>query len=242
MKKLTFNIFIIFSILGCIALGVWQVKRLQWKEGLISQLEKYQDANPEQLDTKNFDQKKELFKPIFTFGAFQHDYEMLISAKFFSEKRDKNELGYHLITPFITIDGDIIFVNRGWVPEEKKLSESRKDSLYRTNIEIPLQGIVRKSTGKAPWFMPANIPEKNIWFWIDIPEMTKKLEGVSDLENIKPILIQQAEATNYNNFKYPIPISADIKLYNQHLNYAITWFLMALAITGMWAYYLRKSS
>jgi surfeit locus 1 family protein len=241
MKKYIFNIFILAVIAGCVVLGLWQVKRLQWKESLISQVQKFKDEKPEEFSIKNYKPEEDLFKKVFLVGAFLHDYEILLSAKYFSEERDKNELGYHVITPFLTTEGIVVFVNRGWIPEKFKEKSSRKKSLYRTNIEIPLRGIIRESKGKAPWYMPQNSPEKNIWFWIDLPEMAKKLEGDSKLKNIQQILIQQTQATNYKNFKYPVPISENLQFYNQHLVYVITWFSLAFVIFLMWAYYLKSN-
>lgn len=240
MKKHIFNIFILATITGCLVLGLWQIKRLQWKESLINQVAKYENEPPIEFKIAEYNSENDLFKKVMLFGAFLHDYEMLLSAKYKNEDRQKEGLGYHIITPFLTIEGQVVFVNRGWIPEELKDKSKRPDSLYRTNIEIPLQGIIRESKGHAPWYMPQNSPEKNIWFWIELDKMSKKLESESTLKNIQQILIQQTEPTNYNQFKYPEPISGKIEFYNQHFVYAITWFLMAFAIFGMWVYYLKK--
>lgn len=224
------------------ALGLWQVKRLQWKNNLIQQVEKFKDEPPVEFRSADYNPENDLFKKVVLYGAFQHQYEMLLSAKYLTEEQDKSELGYHVITPFLTTEGKVVFVNRGWIPEEYKDQAKRPDSLYKTNIEIPLQGIIRENGGKAPWYMPQNMPQKNIWFWIDLPEMAKKLESGSTFKDIQPVLIQQTEATNYNDFKYPLPISGKLEFYNQHFTYILTWFSLAFVIFGMWVYYLRKEN
>jgi cytochrome oxidase assembly protein ShyY1 len=140
----------------------------------------------------------------------------------------------------LTTEGVVIFVNRGWVPEQYKVKESRPDSLYEGNIETTIEGIIRENHGKAPWFMPQNDRQKNIWFWIDLPEMIMMLKDKTDLQNIRPVLIQQTSLTTKNNFKYPQPISADIEFYNQHLTYVITWFTMSLMIFLMLFIHNRK--
>ncbi|HCR85132.1 MAG TPA: hypothetical protein DIV86_00485 [Alphaproteobacteria bacterium] len=240
MKKHLFNIFILSVIAGCIALGLWQVKRLQMKEQLILQVEKFINEPPIEFKISEYKEGNDLFKKVFLFGSFQHDNEMLLSAKYLTAERDKNELGYHIITPFVTTEGQVVFVNRGWIPEDMKEPLKRPDSLYRTNVEIPLQGIIREAKGRAPWYMPQNMPEKNIWFWIDLPKMAHKLEVDSGMKNIREILIQQTEPTNYNEFKYPVPVSGKLEFYNQHAIYIITWFSLAFVIFAMWFFYLKK--
>jgi surfeit locus 1 family protein len=241
MKNKIFHIFCLLTFVGCINLGIWQINRMQWKEALIEQVEKYKNANPELFNFENFDQQKDLFKKVFMNGKFIHEHEFLLSAKYFSENRDKNELGYHVITPFLTTDGVIVFVNRGWIPEKIKQQKDRPDSLYIGNVESNIEGIIRESAGKAPWYMPQNMPEKNVWFWIEIPAMIKYLKDNSDLQNIRPVLIQQTIRTTNNDFKYPITISANLEFYNQHFMYVLTWFSMAGVIFIMWVIYVRKN-
>lgn len=241
MKKIIFNIFILSSIILFVMLALWQVERLRWKQALQWQLEKYEDTKPEQFRLQLHDPVNHLYKPIFAFGAFMHDYEFLLHAKYFDESRDKKQIGYHVVTPFLTDEGVIIFVNRGWIPEDLKEKEVREASLMPHNMEEPIIGIVRKSKGKAPWFMPQNMPEKNVWFWLDIPEMAKKLDEISDFDKIAPVLVQQTNLTTMDNFEYPIPISAEIKLYNEHLTYVITWFLLAFITIIMWIIWLKKN-
>lgn len=242
MKKITFNIFALCSIIFFVYLGFWQVERLHWKESLLWQVEKYKEAKPVEFSILKHDPENHLFKKVYIFGKFLHENEILLAAKYFSEAREKKELGYHVITPFVTTEGIIIFVNRGWIPENMKDQKTREKSLVSHNMEIPVVGIVRKSSGKAPWFMPQNMPEKNIWFWINIPEMIKMLQKNTDLKHFKPVLIQQTNVTTYDGFEYPIPISEDIQIRNDHMQYAITWFLLAFVTLGMWYFWLKQQT
>ena len=240
IKFITFNIFILFSIACCIALGLWQVDRMRWKEELIFQVNKYELLNPEEFKFDQYEGKANLFKKVYLYGAFMHDREFLLQAKYFDESRDKKTLGYHVITPFATTENIVVFVNRGWVPEKYKESKNRPESLTPHNLEKPLKAIIRQSHGSAPWYMPQNEPEKNSWFWIDIPEMVKFIKREEGITNVKPILFQQAFTTSIDGFKYPIPISTEIKFYNQHLTYIITWFSLAFVFLAMWYWWLRK--
>lgn len=241
MKSKIFSIFCISWAIFFAYLGCWQLERMHWKEGLIEQVNKYKDSNPVEFSIEDYDAKKDLFKKVFLYGTFLYDNEIILSAKYRNSDREKQDLGYHIITPFLTTEGVIVFINRGWVPEEYKTRESRPDSLYKGNIETTIEGIVRENHGKAPWFMPQNNPDKDLWFWIDLPQMEKRLKDTTELQNIKPVLIQQTNLTTKNNFKYPEPISANIEFYNQHLAYVGTWFLLSIITICMWIIYLRKN-
>jgi surfeit locus 1 family protein len=241
MKTKIFTAFCLSWAIFFAYLGAWQVERMHWKEQLIAQTEKHKDENPEEFKIDEYDTKRDLFKKIFLNGKFLHENEILLSAKYFSSERDKNELGYHVITPFITTEGVIVFINRGWVPEAYKTRESRPDSLYEGNIETTIEGVMRENQGHAPWYLPQNDRKKNIWFWIDLPEMITMLKDTTELQNIKQVLIQQTNLTTKNNFMYPIPVDANITFYNQHLTYVITWFTLSAVIVIMLLLYLRKS-
>ncbi len=240
MKNKLFNIFCVFWIIFFAYLGAWQVERMHWKEHLIAQVEKYKNENPVEFNAEDYDAKKNLFQKIFLNGKFLHDNEILLAAKYRNSERKKQDLGFHVITPFISTEGVIVFINRGWVPEKYKTRESRPDSLYEGNIETTIEGILRENQGQAPWFMPQNMPEKDIWFWIDIPAMIKRLKDTTELQNIKPVLIQQTNLTTKNNFEYPEPIPANIEFYNQHFTYVVTWFSMSFVTFVMLVIYNRK--
>jgi len=240
MKNTVFNIFCISCVVLFTYLGMWQVDRMRWKQSLIAQTEKYRDAAPVEFSYENYDVKRDLFKKVFFHGKFLHDKEILLTAKYRDGERDKAELGFHVITPYLTTEGIIIFVNRGWIPEKYKIQSTRPQSLYEGNIETAILGMMRENQGNAPWYMPQNLPEKNIWFWIDMPAMIKALQDRYSLENIHSVLVQQTNLTTANNFPYPEPLNDDIVFYNQHLSYVITWFAMALVILVMWLYYMRS--
>ncbi len=240
MRKALFNIFCLSWIVIFICLGCWQVKRLHWKEGLIAQVQKYENSPPVEFQIKDYDANKDLFKKVFLNGRFLHDQEILLAAKYLNSDQNKNELGYHVITPFLTTEGVVIFVNRGWVPVQYKTAQQRPDSLYEPNAEGHIEGMIRENHGKAPWYMPHNQPEKDVWYWIDLPEMSKRLEEKSGLKNIQPVLIQQTNLTTYKDFKYPVPIASHLEFYNQHMTYIITWFSLAVVTLIMWIIYNKK--
>ncbi len=233
MKKKLFNIFCIICACLFASLGYWQVQRMEWKQGLISQAEKYRNAAPVEFTPQGYDAKANLFQKVLLRGRFLNENEMLLSAKYRSVERDKNEMGFHVLTPFRTNAGDVIFINRGWIPEDQKKAKRTGSGA------VVVEGVLRENHGKAPWYMPQNVPHDDVWFWIDIPEMSKRLEEKYQLKNIKPVLVQQVKPVAGE--QYPESLNAGFHFYNQHLTYVITWFSLAGLTLIMLVIYNRKN-
>lgn len=236
-KHCWFSLFCAATIIVLLTLGTWQVQRLQWKDQLIADIEAKKHEEPRLFDSKGFKESQDLYRTVVLKGYFLPEYSLYLSGKYISEKRDKNELGKHVITPFRLENGEIILVNRGWAPTE--YMTERPEKIVRQTIHA----MVRRSTGTPPWFFPQNQPEKALWLWIDAPLMVKRLKEEYDIA-ARPILLQQVTAPDEekrpSQAQYPVVLSSEIDLYNQHLAYAITWYLIALAVAGMFVFYIRK--
>jgi surfeit locus 1 family protein len=235
-KNRIFVIFIVTAIAVCIKLGFWQINRLEWKTNLISKIEAAKIADPYELNLNNFDADRDLYRRIYTKGEFINTQEIYLGGKYLNEAQKKNEIGVHVITPFRLKTGEVIFVNRGWVPQSKKERMERPESTIEG--EVLLEAIIRENKGKPPSFMPANMPGKNVWFWIDIPAMTKYLEK-NGIKNIKPVLLQQTNLT-VKNGDLPKPVSTKFEAYNEHKTYIYTWFGIALGLAVMLGFWIKS--
>ena len=104
--KLLFNIFVIsFITLFCI-LGTWQLYRLQWKQDLISQIDQGLKSTPIKY-SKNINKD---YQRVILYG----EYDLKNQIYLYSLSH-KGKPGFDVITPFKTIDGDNILINRGWI-------------------------------------------------------------------------------------------------------------------------------
>jgi surfeit locus 1 family protein len=234
-------------------LGVWQVYRLKWKTDLIEQIEVNFKLPPLELTSEivNYDAfhfhdnntsnnaalKQEDFKKddwrlieekykwrrAWIQGEFQHEKEILLGPKTM-----KGMAGYHVITPLKrSSDGLTILVNRGFVPNNLKEQRSRPETLIKGQVTIT--GILRDG-GRPSSFTPDNEPDRGIWFWLDIPEMSKRTSA-------SPILID-ALLDQENPKKIPIGGQTTVNLRNNHLSYVFTWFSLSAATAAM--LYFRK--
>ncbi len=213
--KLLFTILIFFFISVFIALGTWQIFRLNWKLELISQIENSLKKPPVEL---TYSSKKNFLK-IETKGKIDFNKQIYLY-----NLNDKGEPGFEIINP-LEVNNENFLINRGWIPFEKK---NKKD----INIfnEKKITGILKKQT-KYSIFKPKNDISNNYWFTLnreDIFLFTGK--------KFSPFIIY-----SNNDNQLPIPKKITSKISNNHKKYAITWFSLAISILLLYLYFRKKN-
>ncbi len=226
-KPLYFLLFAAFMATTMFYLGAWQIQRLHWKEALIASLDTAAKAEPlTTLPAKETLSLHDNFSRYRLNGTFLNNKEIHLAVRYF-----KGKLGYHLLTPFKTTDGTIILLNRGWIPTEKKELNKRPKSLAEG---IQTVTFMLRSDKDHTSFTPDNQPAKNMWFWRDIPTISK-VAGVELYPLSGDVIGEQNPET------LPVPSSGIITLRNDHLGYALTWFGIGISIVVMSIIYARKA-
>ena len=208
------TLFGFFGVSLLLYLCFWQVGRLEWKQELLERIEKKLNAPPVPLPT-SVSEKNDQYLKVVTDGYFlQNEIHILTSQKFKGP-------GFRVITPFVTKSGPIILVDRGFVVEEKKDSIRSNASAFVTgNLLWP---------DETDIFTPQPNIKKNIWFARDVKSMSSHL-------NTEPILLVVESEIPHSELIEPMPISINIP--NNHLQYAITWFSLALIWFSMSIYFI----
>ena len=218
------TLFTLFGLALLLSLGTWQVKRLAWKEGLIAERAAAVAAAPIELP-RTLDEARGLeFHPVRAEGTFRHDRELYLHAM-----TANGAQGYHVVTPLVLARGGTLMVDRGFVPEDRKNPATRAQG----NQPGPQQvvGLLRLPLSeKSSWFVPDNAPARGEWFTLD-PSAMAHAAGVTDA---LPFTID-ADATP-NPGGYPVGGQTPLDLPNNPLQYAITWYLLAVALVVV---YLR---
>jgi len=207
-------LFGLFGVAILVSLGLWQVQRLAWKQGILAQIEARITAAPVALPAtpmRDVDQ----YLPVTVTGDFTGtDLAVLASVQ---------NVGpvHRLIAVMVLADGRRILVDRGYVAAA---------SGTRTT---PAQSIT--ITGNLLWpdevdgWTPTPDQKTGLWFARDLPAMAAELGS-------EPVLVVARNATGTAT---PLPVgSAGIP--NNHLNYAITWFSLAAIWVGMTGYLLWR--
>jgi surfeit locus 1 family protein len=217
-----------------LALGTWQVQRLHWKEGLIAQRAAGVAAPPASPPATLNEARALEFHHVRAAGAFDHKGELYLNA---ISKDGKP--GFHIVTPLKLAGGDTLFVERGFVPVERRDPATREAGQLAGTVAVT--GLLRLAPEKKPsWFIPDNDAKADRWFYIDLAGMA----AADGIGSYLPYYID-ADAT-------PVPGGlprggqTNLALPNDHLQYAITWYLLAAAMPVLyfflWRNYRKRDS
>lgn len=213
-----------------IGLGTWQVQRLMWKTELIETIERHMALPPARLPADVMDPEDYRYRRVSVEGVFHHNKEIHL----FAHSR-AGEPGFQIITPLERPDGSFIFVNRGWVPDALKDPARRPQG--QVSGPVTLTGIGRPTWQPAwlhRWIVPDNRPQTNLWFFGDLDAMATHL-GITDYA---PLFVE-ADATP-NPGGWPQGGQTRIEIRNDHLQYALTWYALALALAVMFVLARRR--
>jgi surfeit locus 1 family protein len=213
--KFLFSICVFIFISTFIALGTWQIIRLNWKLDLINQIDSSLKNKP--VNFSGYPVKDYLI--IKTTGIINFDKQIYLY-----NLNEKGKPGFDVINPII-INNENFLLNRGWISFDKKNTDEI-NILDSSNIIGTLKRQI-----KANRFKPKNNIIKNYWFTLnrkDILQYTGK--------NFSPFIIY---LTNDIDLPKPKVITANIS--NDHKKYAITWFSLAFSVLIFYLYFRKKN-
>jgi surfeit locus 1 family protein len=208
-----------------VALGNWQMRRLDWKQGLIGSIAERQHAVPVTLALA--EERASLggdveYTRVKIDGELLNDREIHLYAL-----NDKYGPGFHVITPLRLADGTIALVNRGFVPND--LKDAGKRTGGQVAGEVTITGLLRHGDVQT-MFVPANDPARNIWYWRDIDAMSATLGA--DAPRVHRVVID-AEVDPAPPGGWPMGGVTRVELPNRHLEYALTWYGLAGALVAV---------
>lgn len=224
--KFVSGIIVLLALAILLSLGTWQVRRMQWKEELLAQIEMRRSAEPvelakaEQAVASGEDQE---YLRVRAQGTFDHTKE----RHFFAT--DAGRTGFYVYTPLLLKDGRSLFVNRGFIPYDLKQPEKRQAGEVQGTVT--LTGYVRnRLQGKPSSLVPDNDQQKNIFYWKDWTAMVQTV-GL-DPATVLPFFVDVDEKVQSPG-GWPKGGVTQFELPNNHLQYAVTWYGLAAALAGV---------
>ncbi|WP_425083856.1 SURF1 family protein [Ruegeria profundi] len=209
---------LIFSLAGLgvlLWLGTWQVQRLAWKQEILSEIDSRIAAEPVPLP-QQVSEDEDKYLPVTVTGDMEPgEIHVLVSVK-------QVGAGYRIIQSFSTEDRTIL-VDRGFVPTTAKQTD---------RLTGPME-----VTGNLHWpdeidsYTPEADIDSNIWFARDVPNLAAAL-------GTEPILLIARSQTDPGVTPLPVDTAG---IPNDHLQYAITWFGLALVWAAMTGYFLWRN-
>ena len=213
--KFLFSVFVIFFILVFVALGSWQIVRLNWKNNLILEIENSLKNPPVELTNSNV----ENYLKIKTTGSIDLEKQIYLY-----NLNDTGTPGFEVINPILINDTNYL-INRGWIPFEKK--NSQEINVFDENDIIG----TLKLQGRKNIFKPDNDLEENYWFSLNREDILK----FTGKEFSKYIIYLNG------NYKVPKPKKITANISNNHQKYALTWFSLAISILLLYLYFRKKN-
>ncbi len=219
LRKILFPL--ILGIAGCgilISLGLWQVDRLAWKQDILASINARLAADPVPLSLDVTEDDDEYTRVTLTGIPTGDELHVLVSGT-------AAGTGYRVISKVQTGLGAIL-VDQGLLPLEAK--DARP-------LVTPMQ-----ITGTLLWpdDQNSNTPEpdlaENIWFARNTATMAAALRT-------QPVMVVATVTDPADPRITPLPVNtADIK--NDHFEYAVTWFLLALVWAIMTLFLIRRTT
>jgi surfeit locus 1 family protein len=217
----------ILAVAALVSLGVWQLKRLAWKEGLIEAADARAHAAPSSLPEPS--QWPELkpgdyeYRRIKAKGVYDYSHQELIFSGLDEPRGRYGGVGYFVMTPLRLPSGETIIVDRGFVPDDRKA-----DANKGPRGESEVVGLMRASEPRN-LFTPADDPAHGVFYTRDVEALARAMA----LGPHAPFVIDADAGPD------PLPQGGETRLtfVNNHLGYAFTWFGLAGALIGVFGAY-----
>jgi surfeit locus 1 family protein len=219
-----------FAVL--VSLGMWQLDRKAWKEGLIATIEARLSAPPAAFPAPsawpNLTAAQDEFLRVALTAEFLNDREATVYTNGSTLREGSSGPGYWIFTPARLGDGAIVMVNRGFVPE------GRQNPATRAEGEI---GGLLNMTGVLRWperpgiFTPPGDPARNIWFARD-SDAIAMAKGIS----AAPFYVELETPEPPGGLPRTGRLHATLP--NNHFGYALTWLGLATVLVGVYGTWL----
>lgn len=203
------------ALIVLVSLGMWQLKRAEWKAGILVNIEQAQNEPPTEIQdllAAHTTGQDIQFRKTAISGPVAGSGLKLLHVH-------KGRVGARYLYP-VTNDQVTVLVDFGFVPDDG-FAPDLNHAPDRVKIAGQMRAFDTGARGR-----PDNQPEDNQWYWRDYQAITQ----MYDL----PIVPMMIEATVAHTPDFtPVPKGADT-IPNRHMEYAWTWFLLGMVMIGVY--------
>ena len=212
-------LFVALAFAGFVALGLWQVQRLHWKHALVARVESRIHAAAVPAPTRDrwpaITAEADEYRHVFVQGRFLQGRDTRVQAL--------TELGAGawLLSPLRTASGDIVLVNRGFVPDDGA-------AVPPPTGTVRIEGLLRidEPNGRV---LRRNDAANERWYSRDVAAIAR----ARGLDAVAPYFIDADALPGSDD--WPRGGMTVVRFRDHHLQYALTWFaLAALCLFAGW--------
>jgi surfeit locus 1 family protein len=218
-------VFAIVGVLAMVSLGTWQMQRLAWKNGLIAQIEARTRDAPIPLSEAL--RRAAAGEDIEYLRVRAEGRLMSGRERYYYAPSSSAGPGWHVYAPLATSSG-IVIVNRGFVADRFRDPATRPEAADR---DVVIVGLARRPEART-MFTPDNDEARNVWYWRDLAGMTRSMLP-SPSAPVAPFFLE-AEAGKADG-PGPRGGATRLEIPNNHFQYAMTWYGLALTLIGVYA-------
>jgi cytochrome oxidase assembly protein ShyY1 len=233
-----FAIFTLVMVIAFVALGLWQLQRRVEKHALIAALTErlaaQSGALPPPSQWSALTAANDEFRRVSFTATYQSRLDAMVYSSGSAVRPDVSGPGTWAFIPAQLADGETVAINAGFVPNTMQDREMQDRAVAQliTGKPVALIGYLRFPEA-AGMLTPPDNPDKRLWFTRDHLAMAQAL-GWSKV------------APFYVDLEAPVPASGipkpgalEVHLKDDHMQYAITWFSLALAVVVAFGVWLR---
>jgi surfeit locus 1 family protein len=219
-----------------LALGTWQLQRKTWKEDLIETLTRRLGAPPIDLPPPSqwasLRQDKDEFTRVKLRAEYLQDKDAVVWATGSGLRDDVNGPGIFVFTPAVVTPGATVVINRGYIADQKPTGATKRPPAVAGPVEIT--GILRWPEPKG-WELTTPFDKgAQLWFVRDQMAMAREYGW----QNVAPFYIERDGQQPADGIAPPGPFKAQLP--NNHLQYAVTWYGLALVLIGVFGFWIRS--
>ncbi len=216
------------GLLVLLGLGTWQLERKAWKEGLAATLDRRLNDAPVALPHASEWAGMTPANSEFTRVRLRVEFPKAADAAVYTSgsalRDDVKSQGYFVFAPARLPDGRQVAINRGYAPDRTYPKPAGPEEIVGS-LRWP----------EAPsWFVSDHDAAGDIWMVRDPAAMAR----VKGWGAVAPFYIEQEAPVPPGGLPHPAPLK--VRLRNDHLQYAITWYGLAAVLVAMCAIWAVK--
>lgn len=214
-----------------VSLGLWQLRRKDEKHALIAALTERLAAAPVALPAvaawPTLTPAHDEFRRVTFTAALESKPDAMVYSSGSAVRDDVTGPGTWAFLPARLADGRSVVINAGFVQNtmQDRAQQDRAVRPLLTGAPVELTGYLRFPEA-AGTLTPHEDSNKRLWFTRDVPSMAQAL-GWGE---VAPFYIDLESPQPASGIPKPGPLH--VRLKDDHLQYAITWFGLALVVAG----------
>jgi surfeit locus 1 family protein len=236
------GIFTLLILTLLFSLGFWQLQRRTEKHALIAALSERLAAAPQDLPTvaqwSALTPAHDEFRRVRFSATYESRPDAMVYSSGSAIRDDVSGPGTWAFMPARLTEGGIVVINAGFVQNTMQDRDQQNRAVTRliTGDREMLTGYIRFPEAAGALTPNENMP-KRLWFARDHRAMAQRLGWAEDGRQVAPFYIDLESPVSASGVPKPGPLSVNLK--DDHLQYAITWFGLAGAVTIAFMVWLR---